>query len=183
MAFAPAIGIALAIAGIGLSAIGSIQQGQSNAAAATYQSQVADRNKQINLVNAQRAIARSRAESQQVEEQNRALYGAQEAAQSASGLSLFGRSQILTRKSARELGRRDVLNVRQAGEVEAYNFQMAAQDNATQSDFLQQQASDSALAGWLGAASAVVGGLSSPRFAVPGAPNLTDVKPFSPRLL
>lgn len=183
MAIAPVLSLALTAIGTGIGIFGAIQQGQSQQKAAEYQAGVAEKNKQINLLNATRALDRSKTEELQVEEQNRALYGAQVAQQSASGLALGGRSQILTRKSARELGRRDALNVLEAGEIEAYNFRVAAEDSGTEAQFLHQSGQDAALAGWLNAGSTLIGGLTSPRFAVPGTPSLTATKPYTPKYL
>lgn len=183
MAFAPALAIPLAIAGIGLNVFGALQQGQSQKAAYDYQAQVAKRNAEVNELNARTALDRGRQAQLQVEEQNRALYGAQVAAQSASGLRIGGRSQILTRKSARELGRRDALNAQYAGEVEAYNYRVAASDAASSAQFLTASGQSSQLASFLNAGRAVIGGLSSSAFAVPGTPNLSVGDRYQPRYL
>jgi hypothetical protein len=94
--------------------------------ASDYQAQVARMNAQIAEDNARRALERSQIEQQDQDTITRAQLGTQEALQGASGLSIEGGSQILTRKSAAMLGRRDALNIRQAGEIEAYNYKTQA---------------------------------------------------------
>lgn len=159
MAISPAL-LAVAAAGSTIvGAVGSLVSANANAQAARYQSQVAERQRQINLLNASRALDAARQEHIQTEQQNAALYGAQVAAQSASGLKIGGRSQILTRKGARELGRLDALNVVAAGDIAAYNYRMAAEDAGNESKFLRQTSTNSMLTGWLSAGSTLIGGL------------------------
>ena len=159
MAFSPAVLAAAAAASTVIGAVGSLVSANANAQAARYQSQVAERQRQINLLNATRALDAARQEQIQTDQQSAALCGAQVAAQSASGLKLGGRSQILTRKGARELGRLDALNVAAAGDIAAYNYRIAAEDAGKESQFLKQTATNSRLTGWLSAGSTLTGGL------------------------
>lgn len=172
MAFSPAIigavGLGLSAIGTAIGVFGAIQSANATAQSQMYQSQVAERQRQINLMNAQRAADRAKQEQVQTDDQTRALLGEQIAAQSASGLKLGGRSQMLTRKSARQLGRLDALNVIHAGQIEAYNYRVAAEDSAGEARFLRQSASNSALTGWLDAGSTLIGGIRSTNlFRVP----------------
>jgi hypothetical protein len=89
------------------------------------------------------------------------LLGEQIATQSASGLRLGGKSQMLTRKSARQLGRLDALNVIHAGEIEAHNFRQQALDASEQVKFLGQSNQNAVLSGFLDAASVGITGLRS----------------------
>lgn len=115
MAFAPILGTIVSVLGTGVGIVGAI--GMAN-----YQSKVAEMNAKIAQDNAQRAVERSRIEAMDQDIQTRGMLGAQEAAQSASGVSLNSPSFILTRKAARTLGRRDTLNVIQGGQIEKYNY-------------------------------------------------------------
>lgn len=155
------ISLTLLAASTAIGIFGAVQNTSATIAANNYQAQVAERNRQANELNAQRALERSSAEQVQQDEQTRALLGAQIAAQSASGLRLGGRSQMLTRKSARELGRLDAINVKRAGEVDAYNFRVAAEDASKQIDFLHQSNKHAMLSGFLDAASVGISGLRS----------------------
>lgn len=168
MAFAPALVAALptiaTVASTAIGIAGVIMTTSANMEAANYRAEVARRNAEIMEMNAQNAIQRSQMEQIQQEEITRSLLGEQIAAQSASGLKLGGRSQMLTRKSAREIGRRDALNVRHAGEIEAYNFRVAAQDAQSEAGFLRQTARNAQLAGFLEGAGTLVGGLGKLKF-------------------
>lgn len=144
------------IAGIAGTVISTSAAMQAN----SYQQQVAARQAAVMEENAQRATYASQVQQQNQDAQTRALIGEQIAAQSASGLSLGGKSQMLTRKTARALGRLDALNVRQAGDVEAYNFRMIAQDKLSEVKYLGQQQGSILLSGFLDAASVGISGLS-----------------------
>ncbi len=103
---------------------GPLVSGAMGMMQASYQAKVANMNAEVAEENAQRALSRSGIEAEDSDRQTAALLGEQEVAQAASGVSLSGKSQILTRKSARILGRRDALNILQDGSTEAYNFRV-----------------------------------------------------------
>lgn len=149
----------LTLAGTAAAIGGTIISTTSALQANAYQQQVLARQAAQLEENAQRATYASQVNQQQQDMQTRALLGEQIAAQSASGLKLGGKSQMLTRKSARELGRLDALNIRQAGDVEAYNFRMIAQDKYDELKFTKGQVGSILLSGFLDAASAGITGL------------------------
>lgn len=132
MAFLAAAAPVIAIVGSLASAGGALLGGMAAKNAGDYQAQVARMNAQIAEDNAQRALERSQIEQQDQDTLTRAQIGTQEALQGASGLSITGGSQILTRKSAAMLGRRDALNVRQGGELEAYGYKTQAANSEAQ---------------------------------------------------
>lgn len=148
----------ITLIGAALGAVGSIMSGMASAAAANKQAQIAEMNSEVALENADRAINTSQVNAQDQDMMTLAFLGQQENAQAASGLT--GRSQILARKSARELGRKDALNVRQGGEIEAYNFKVEAANQEASAELYRQQAGYSMLSGFLGAAQSLVGGFS-----------------------
>lgn len=150
---------ALPVIAIGLGILGAVVNTSATIASNNYQAEVARRQQAIMEQNAVNAIQRSQQEQIQQDNLTRALLGEQIAAQSASGLKLGGKSQVLTRKSARELGRLDALNIRNAGEIEAYNFRVSAEDARQKAQFLQQSNIFALLGGVLDAGSSVVGGL------------------------
>lgn len=157
MAFAapllPILAIGVGVAGVAVSTASAIAQNN-------YQKQVAQRNAAIAEINAQRATTQAQSEQLKQDQETRALLGEQIAAQSASGLKLGGRSQMLTRKSARQLGRMDAVAIREAGDVEAWNFRQIAAENYDQIKFLQQSSNFALLSGFLDAASIGISGLS-----------------------
>lgn len=162
--FLPAIAT---VAGTAFAVIGAINNANANAEAQRYQAMVAERNQQIQLANAERAGQRAQMEAQQQDQTTRALVGQLVAEQSASGLRIGGRSQMLTRKTARELGRLDTLNIRQAGDIEVHNYRVAAEDAGNEATFSRQSANNSILSGWIDAGSALFSGIGS--LKVPGA--------------
>lgn len=158
MAFDP-----ITLIGAAISGIGSIMSGMATAAAAQEQARIAEMNAAIMQENSDRAIHRSQIEAQDQDALTLAMIGQQEALQSASGLS--GRSQLLVRKSARELGRKDALNVRQAGEIEAYNYRVEGANQSASANVYRMQASNSMLSGFLGAAQSLIGAAQPSRQA------------------
>lgn len=158
MAFAaPALAVIGTVAAIGGAVVSTAATIQAN----NYQAQVAKRNAELMNANAERAVQRSQQEQLQKDQETRALLGEQIAAQSASGLKLGGRSQILTRKSARMLGRLDALNIRTAGDTEAFNYRMMAQDEYDKIKFLGQSNNFALASGFLNAISAGATGFSN----------------------
>ena len=109
-----------------MAAVGAIVGGVIGMTQASYQAKVANMNASIAEDNAKRALERGDVNAEDSDFQTRALLGEQEVAQAASGVSLSGKSQILTRESARKLGRRDALNIVQDASVEAYNYKTQA---------------------------------------------------------
>jgi hypothetical protein len=156
---APAFSTLLTIASIGLGVAGVVASTSATIAANNYQAQVAQRNADLMMENAQNAIQASQAAQLQQDQQTRALLGEQLAVQSASGLRIGGKSQMMTRKSARELGRQDALTIRDAGEREAYNFKQLAEDSNAQVNFLHSSNQSALVSGFLDAASIGITGL------------------------
>jgi hypothetical protein len=137
---------------------------QSTSAAvqrANFEAQVQERNRVAMEDNAVRSQYNAQVQQQESDRQASALIGEQVAAQSASGLKLGGRSQMLTRKSAKQLARLDALNIRQAGEVEAYNYRMGAEDAALAAGFARSTASNAMTEGFLSGIGTIAGGASS----------------------
>lgn len=157
------------------------QQAENELAAATssaYQSAVAKQNAAISERNAERSVGVAQREQQTQDDLTRAMIGEQIATQGASGLALGGRSQIMTRKSARVLGRKDALNVRYAGEVERYNYMVEAANQRAGAQLKTQEkesleksaaysrrtAGMSLLAGFIQGAGSLVNSFSSFRY-------------------
>lgn len=124
---------------------------------ASYQAKVADANAEIAQQNADRAVAVAAIDAEDSDFQTKALLGEQEVAQGASGVSLSGKSQILTRTSARKLGRRDSLNIIQAGDVERYNYETQKMNFKAEG----KAAKMSGIAGLIGGAMSTMGNIAS----------------------
>lgn len=155
MAFAIPAGLStlLTVAGIGVGLAGAVASTSATIQANNYQKEVARRQAVIMNANAERAGQAAQQAQIQQDQQTAALLGEQLAAQSASGLKVGGKSQMLTRKSARQLGRLDALTVRDAGDVEVFNYRMLAQDETEKIKYLNQANGTALLTGFLDAAS------------------------------
>lgn len=161
MAFAapllPLISTVVGVAGVATSVM-------SQLSANAYQKQVAQKSAAVAEVNASRATQAAQAAQMQQDQETRALLGEQLAAQSASGLKLGGRSQMLTRKSARILGRMDAVAIREAGDVEAWNYRQIAAENYDKVKFLQQSSNFALFGGFLDAATVGIAGVKAGAF-------------------
>jgi hypothetical protein len=146
-----------------LGAVGSVVSGVASLAAGAAQARMAKFNASIAEDNAVRATERSQIEAQQQDKLTLGMLGEQEAVQSASGISLGSTSSVRTRRAARELGRLDTLNVRQAGDIEAYNYKVDAANQRMQGSAAMTSGISNALGSFLGAGSSLVGGSRSSR--------------------
>jgi hypothetical protein len=144
-----------------LSAVGSIFTGIMGFASSNYQAAVADMNEKIAKSNAARAIERTQVEQQEQDSAALALLGQQEAAQGASGLTLTGGSAQRTRRTARILARKDALNIRQAGEIEKYNYLTDAANFNAQGQAAKLAGTGSLISGFFQAAPSLIGGSTS----------------------
>lgn len=134
--FAPAVaGTAAAAAGGAtfLSTIGTalgigatLYSGISDYQASQYEAKVAEMNARVADENAQSAAQKAQLEQQIADDETAGLIGTQLAQQGASGLAVSGRSSMMTRRRAAQLGRITATNIRQGGNAEVRNFNIDA---------------------------------------------------------
>ncbi len=146
---ASTVGTVLSVGGSILGGISAMQQGN-------YQASVARQNASIAEENARRAVDRAQIQQQDTDRETAALIGTQESLQGASGLLVTGRSQMLTRKAAAEIGRQDALNVRQAGEVEAYGYKNEAASQIASASMARATGRMGLLSGFINAGTSLV---------------------------
>lgn len=180
---------ALTVASTVISGTSAVMAGMSQSAAEERRAveeqeraSIAERNQQIAETNAVRATERAQVQAQDQDMLTLAMIGTQEAQQGASGLT--GRTQGRVRSTARRLGRQDALNIRQEGDVQAFNFRVQAENEAASARVAQRRSSahedraeSSLLSGFLNAGQSLVGGATSiakrrmgtPRFQPAGA--------------
>lgn len=159
----------LPIAAVGLSALSSVFAGFTQYRAGQYQVSIANMNKKIAEENAKRAQFSAQVEQQDSDLVARAMLGEQVAEQAASGLTLNSGSFRLARKSAHELARKDALNIRTAGDVEAHNYKVEAANYALQSQGMRSSAWGSLLGGFLEGAGSLISGTAKIRNRSPYA--------------
>lgn len=145
------LGTALAVGGSLYSGYSAMQQGNFEAKLANY-------NAGIFEDNARRAIQRSQVEQQDLDNESAAMMGEAIAAQGASGLSLGGRSAILTRKAMAELNRKDALNIRQAAELERENYQRQAAGQRLEGQMAKRAGKAKMIASLFEAGTSLIGG-------------------------
>lgn len=153
----------IAAAGIALGFASTLFQGFTAYQSASYQAAVAEMNAEIANENAKRALERSQVEQQDQDAITLAMLGEQQAGQAASGLAFGSRSFRLQRKSAQELGRKDALNIRQAGEIEAYNYRTDAANYQAQAGIAKASGVNSLLGSFLYGAGSLVSGATKVR--------------------
>lgn len=136
----------LGIVGGAISALGAIQQGNAQAASAEYNAKVAKRNKSA-------VLAQTEAEIEDKKTENRRQLGSIRAAYGASGLMLDGSPLDVLEDTA----------VEQAYDVSKIRYQgaMKAEGYSEQAALFKLEAKSAKTAGWIGAGSAIIGGLQT----------------------
>jgi len=167
------IGTIATVAQVGLGIAGSIIGAASEAEAARQAANTAAKNKEIAEENAVRALLISQEEQFDTDMETAALLGEQEAIQAGSGLRMDSGSFIQTRKAARQLGRIDALNVREAGRIRAEAYRNEGDAYAADQAAAQRAEGNAVLSGWLGVGQSIVGGASK---LVSAAPNRNNAR-------
>jgi hypothetical protein len=144
-----------------LGLVGGLVSGVMGFAQSSYQGQVAEMNADIAKDNAKRAVERSQIEQESQDLKAANVLGAQVVEQGASGLSLSSGSLLKSRKSARRLARLDALNVRQAGEIEKYNYLTDAANYKAQAAGARISGVGSLLGGFFSGVNSLVGSSTS----------------------
>lgn len=151
-----ALGSGASAIGTALSAVGSIVGTISAISQAQYQAAVAKNNSIIAKNNAMLASEQSQSQQQQADQKARALMGEQEAIQAASGLT--GRSQQLTRNSARRISRIDAMNIREAGAHDIQNFLQQSENYSAEAANATKSIGATLLSGFLDVGQTLIGG-------------------------
>ena len=149
--------VAVGLIGGVVQAIGAMQSANAEAEMNNYKAEVARRNQQLANENAVRVQQTAQVEQESLEAENRARIGAVVSAQSASGLSLGGRSALLVRKSASRLARLDAKTLRQEGDLRSYNMRVDAANYASEAQLFDMAAKNAKKAGKLNAFTSLIG--------------------------
>lgn len=156
-------------------AFGQIRQGQAASAAAKYQAGVARNNQIIADQNARYAVAAGESQAQAQDFKNRALVGAIEAAQGASGISLDSPTLADVRAGESQIGRLDTATIMQRALLQERSYEQEASNFGAQSTFAEAEGRSAKRAGYIGAAGSILGGASNfadkwQRFKLAGVP-------------
>ncbi len=165
-----------------LTAASAAVTGLSSLVAGNFRAAVAKQQAEIARLNADRATELGKVEQLKQEDLSLAFIGEQIATQSASGLSLGGSSQVLTRKTARRLARKDALNVRRAAEVERFNFLAQANASESEASLAKFEGVSGLLASFFeaaaGSADSLIGSSKSTKSALAKSPGIPKPKPL-----
>ena len=146
------------VAATGFQVAGQIQQANAASAAAGYNAKVAQQNAEIATQNANYAGAQGEQNVAAAQSESRAKVAAITANQGASGVDVNSGSSVDVRQSEAKLGMLNALNVRSQAVRQAYGFQTESVNDMAQSKLDKMQGKAAKTAGYLNAASSVLGG-------------------------
>lgn len=156
-----AVGIGATVAGGGVSAIGSILSGNAKSQMYQYQSGIAQMNERIAKQDASYARYVGETEAQTSGMKTRFVLGKQLTAQSGSGLDVNSGSASRVRESTHDIGLHDEAVIRSNAAKRAYGFEVEAANASAQGEIYKSAAGEAKTAGYMGAASSVLGTVSS----------------------
>jgi hypothetical protein len=159
--------------GAGISAIGAIGSGYSNAAQANYQAQVAENNRQIALQNRNYAIQAGETATTTQGLKERSQAGATTAGLAASGLDVNTGSARAVRTSQAEIGEQNVEQTSANALLTAYGYQTQATGYEAEATLEKAAAPRDIAAGYLGGLGTLASGASTLGFKWSGLTNPT----------
>jgi hypothetical protein len=155
----PELLLAATVASTAVGAVGAIQQGNAASAAAGYNAKIAAQNAEIQRQNAQVAGAQGEQNVAAVGAENKARQAAILTQQGASGVDVNSGSFSEVRQSAAKLGMLDALNTRSQAVRQAYGYQTDAVNYEAQGRLEKMKGKAAKTAGYINAATTVLGGV------------------------
>lgn len=155
------IGMGASAAGAGVSAAGSLAQGQAQSDTYNYKAAVATRNTQIDEQNAEYAVGKGETDAQISGMQSRFTQGKIKTSQAAGNLDVNFGSNRQVQDSARQVGWEDQEVIRSNAAMTAFGYRTQAANDTDQSNIYSMSAKNAIVAGDIGAASSILGGVSS----------------------
>ncbi len=156
-----AIGMGASALGGGVGAIGNIISGNANAKSYQYQAGIAKINEQVAKQDADYSRAVGETEAQKSGMATRFTLGKIKAAQSGSGLDINSGSAKAVQESEQEIGSHDEAVIRSTAAKRAYGYEVEASQASAQSQLYTSAAKNAKTAGYIGAASSILGSASS----------------------
>jgi len=164
MAFAAPLALIAGVAGAGISAYGTMEQGAAQAASANYAAQVARNNATIANQNATYAEAAGQRSASDEAMKNAATVGHIKARQGASNIDVNSGSAVTVRESQRELGKLDTETVLNNAELQAYGYRSQAANFQAQAGLEEQEAEQAPVGADISAAGGFLSGASGAAF-------------------
>jgi hypothetical protein len=153
------IGTSAAAGGVG--ALGALSGGKAQSDMYKYQAGIASINKKIAEQNADYALKVGEVEAQRSGMQTSFKIASEKTAQAASGVDINTGNAAAVRESEREIGFQDETVIRANAERKAYSHQLEAMEATAKGTMATMAASGAETAGYINAASSILGGVSS----------------------
>jgi hypothetical protein len=153
--------LALGAVGTGVGAVGALQQGQAQAAAARYQAAVAGNAQKVAQWQAKDAIDRGKVAEQQRRTKTALQIGSQRAALASSGTDVNSGSNLDIIGDTAATGEFDALTIRSNAEREAWDKKVQGSNLAADAQLSRSRAGFAEQAGMLGAGANLIAGASS----------------------
>lgn len=160
MGFDPITMGAMAAASAVTKAVGSIEAGQAESNAANYNATLAGYNADQARRQAEMSSQAGSAKAAMQGRETRAAFGSETARAAGGGVDVNSGSAVDVRQSTAELGHLDALTIRTNAAKEAYGFQTQATNFENQGQLDRMQAKQAKTAGYINAASSLLGGAS-----------------------
>lgn len=163
MAIAAVAGLSMEMvaAATAVSAAGAAYMGMAQSAAYKYQSGIAEMNAKVDQQNAAYEVGLGEIQAQQSGMKTAQRMGQTKATFGASGLDVHGGSATLVQASEAELGAMDQQTIRGDAMKRAYGYEVKSLNDAAQAQADRMAASNSMIAGGIGAATSILGGVGS----------------------
>lgn len=152
------VGVFSGLLGTGMSVYGQMQQGQAAKAQASYQAQVAQRNKQVLEYQAQDRAAQGQQQEEQHRLKVRQLMGTQRAALSASGVTLDDGSAVDLLTDTATIGEMDAQTIKSNTAKDIWAIRNQQQGLDADSTLLMSRGQAAAQSGTVGAVGSLLGG-------------------------
>lgn len=152
------VSLSLMAVSAGVSAMGAVQQGQSQAAMYNYQSGVAQMNQQIMKQNADYAVAAGEVTAQEKGMETRFKVGETIAQQGAGGLAVGSGSNARVVSSELAIGQQDQALIRSNAMRQAYGYEVEAAKFGAESTMDQYAAANAKTAGYTKAFGSLLSG-------------------------
>jgi hypothetical protein len=160
MAFAAPVALAAGVIGAGVSAYGTMEAGQAQAAAANYQAQVQRNNAIIAEQNAQYAEKAGQVQAGTQSLKSAAAGGKIKAAQAASGVDVNTGSAVDVQEAQREGGKLDTETVLSNAELQAYGYRSQGANFQAEAGLEQMEAEQAPIGADLAAGGQLLSGAS-----------------------
>lgn len=155
------IGMGASVLSGALGAVGSIMGGQAKSSMYQYQAGVSRVNQEIARRNAEYARYTGEFEAQRSGMKSRYELGQARVIQSGRGLDINFGSPAAVQESMTKIGQQEQTTIRSTAARRAYGFEVEGEKARTAASMYGRAAKNEEIAGYIGAASSVLGGASS----------------------